>query len=222
MFLSLQSYQRPPLHSQVEMIKPKLIGIVGGSGSGKTTFAQRISKCSRMDSVVLSQDNYYRGLGAHEHPSSYNFDHPDVLELDRMCADLGWLKKGCAASIPIYDFSLHKRLDEEILINPVELVVVEGLFLFTPKEMRELFDIKIFLNVSATDRLGRRLDRDVASRTRSHDEVVWRFNEHCEPAYSKFISPSSKYADLKITPAAGFGPSYDKQISDVIGRLTEK
>ncbi len=201
---------------------PKLIGIVGGSGSGKTTFAQRISECSRVDSVVLSQDNYYRGLGEHDDPSSYNFDHPDALELDRMCADLDRLKTGCATSIPMYDFTSHKRSDEQIMINPVEWVVVEGLFLFAHKEMRELFDLKIFLDVSAADRLARRLARDVKTRGRSRDEVVRRFDEYCEPACCEFISPSSIYADLKITPAAGFGPLYDKQISDVINRLLEK
>ena len=202
---------------------PYLIGVVGGSGSGKTTFSTELAEqCGGMEVSVLSQDNYYMGLNQSDDPATYNFDRPAALDLDRMSDDINCLKSGDAVHIPSYDFTTHQRREDSTLVCPADVIIAEGLFLFTHKEMRELFDLKIFLHVPTADRLARRLDRDVMTRGRSRDKIVRRFNEHCEPAYHDFISPSSIYADLKITPAAGFGPLYDKQISDVIDRLLEK
>ena len=203
------------------MKKPKLIGIVGGSCSGKTTFASELKKKFKNKSIVLSQDNYYRGLNSSEEPSSYNFDHPNALDLEQMKLDLISLKKGFPVSIPSYDFNTHKRSNKTINITPPDLLIIEGLFLFSHKEIRNFFDIKVFFNVPETDRLKRRLKRDVLERGRSRDEVLWRFNKHCEPAYKKFILPSAKYADINISPTDGFGSSYENQLSHIIYLLEQ-
>ena len=202
--------------------KTKLIGIVGGSCSGKTVFADHLNSRTHGRSMVLSQDNYYRGLGGLESADTYNFDHPDALDLPRLQRHLASLRDGNSILMPVYDFTSHKRQAQGIEVVPPEIVIVEGLFLFSYFSIRNLFDLKIFFDVPREIRLNRRLERDVITRGRSRDEVVQRFNEHCEPAYREFISPSSIYADLKITPAAGFGPLYDKQVSNVIDRVLEK
>jgi len=193
-----------------------LIGIVGGSGSGKTTFANELmSQCSGMETIALSQDNYYKGLDGDADPASYNFDLPEALDLDRMSEDLNCLKQGKAVCIPSYNFVTHRREAKGIHLCPAELVIIEGLFLFTSEKLRKLFDLKIFLDVPEATRLSRRIDRDVKGRGRSRDEVLWRFREHAEPAYKCYIASAARYADMVVTSRDG-PEGYKKPAANVV------
>jgi len=139
-----------------------------------------------------------------------------------MRADLACLREGRPVIIPEYDFTIHKRSNEQIRLEPTDIIIVEGLFLFLHKEIRELFDLRVFFDVPKSERFRRRLERDVVSRGRSRDEVLWRFTEHCESAYLNFILPSAQYADMEIALNDGFGPLYEQQVLKVVDQFKEE
>lgn len=181
-----------------------VIGVVGGSGSGKTTVARAL--CRGLDgvAVLIDQDAYYRDL-SHLEPDErrrVNFDHPDSIETELLVEDLTRLATGVAIDKPSYDFTAHVRVPGRVRITPHPVIVVDGILLFVDPRLRELFDIKIFVEVADDVRFIRRLQRDVAERGRSVEMVVEQYLTTVRPMHVEFVEPSRRHADL-ILPEGG-------------------
>ncbi|KUO49292.1 MAG: uridine kinase [Desulfitibacter sp. BRH_c19] len=183
-----------------------VVGIAGGTGSGKSTVANAIVESLGINQVALiAQDSYYldrsdltlaeRGL--------VNFDHPDAFENDLLVDHLRQLRHGKAVKIPIYDFSTHTRLDKTVMINPKSIIVVEGIMVLTNEMLREMFDIKVFVDTDSDIRVLRRIVRDIKERSRTIDSVIEQYQETVKPMHDAFVEPSKKYADI-IIPEGGF------------------
>lgn len=175
------------------------IGIAGGTGSGKTTVVNKIiSHISSDDIIVISQDNYYKDAShlPFEEREKINFDHPRSIDFDLMVADLKKLKKGETIEQPVYSFLTHTRTDETICTPPKKVVIIEGILVLTNPELRDLFDLKIFVHADPDERLIRRIRRDIQDRGRDLDEVITRYQNTIKPMHEQFIEPSKMYADL--------------------------
>jgi uridine kinase len=186
------------------MRQPLTIGVVGGSGSGKTTVARAIYDALGLDAAFIDQDAYYQDL-AHltlEERKRVNFDHPDAFDTDLLIAHVGQLRAGQPIDKPTYDFAAHTRATATIRIEPKEIVIVDGIMLFADARLRALFDIKIFVDVADDIRFIRRLERDVAERGRSMDGVIKQYLETVRPMHLEFVEPSKRYADV-ILPQGG-------------------
>ncbi|MEI6808024.1 MAG: hypothetical protein WCN95_04830, partial [bacterium] len=149
-------------------------------------------------SVVISQDDYYLGLPEDIPPEEYNFDEPRALDLVRLAKDLADLKAGLEVEMPIYDFALHRRGQAVREVNPVQLVIVEGLFIFCSKVLREVFDLRFFVDVPVEERLNRRLQRDTRERGRSAGEITEQWNRQVEPMYRRHTYPTRSWADFVL------------------------
>jgi len=185
---------------------PVLIGVAGGSGSGKTTVSRAILDQVGRDRIAyLQHDAYYRDRShlAFEERVQINYDHPDSLETDLMVEQLKELRAGKALQSPIYDFARHVRKTETRLIEPRAIILVEGILIFGDRPLREMFDIKIFVDTDADLRFIRRLQRDVAERGRTADSVIEQYQSTVRPMHLEFVEPSKRYADL-IIPEGGF------------------
>jgi uridine kinase len=184
---------------------PLVIGIAGGTGSGKTTVAQVILDRVGEDHIAfIPHDAYYRDL-KHlplQERTKINFDHPDSLETDLLVANLQDLVDGKSTQVPIYDFTQHVRTDRTRLIEPRRVVVVEGILIFVEPELRKLFDIKIYVDTDADIRFIRRLRRDIAERGRTMDSVIQQYYATVRPMHMEFVEPSKRYADV-IIPEGG-------------------
>ncbi len=182
-----------------------VVGIAGGTGSGKTTVVRKIIEKLPKDSVaVLSQDSYYKDQ-SHlplEERQKINFDHPNAIEFDLLIDHIKKLKQGQAIEQPIYSYLTCARAKETIHVEPKEVVIVEGILVLTVPELRELFDIKVFVDADADDRLIRVIHRDLEERGRDVATVLKRYQETVKPMHEQFIEPSKKYADL-IVPEGG-------------------
>ncbi len=182
-----------------------VVGIAGGTGSGKTTVVRKIIEKLPKDSVaVLSQDSYYKDQ-SHlplEERQKINFDHPNAIEFDLLIDHIKKLKNGQAIEQPIYSYLTCARAKETIHVEPKEVVIVEGILVLTVPELRELFDIKVFVDADADDRLIRVIHRDLEERGRDVATVLKRYQETVKPMHEQFIEPSKKYADL-IVPEGG-------------------
>ena len=177
------------------VMKPVMVGIVGGSGSGKTTLATGLAALTvPYGSRVISQDHYYRGVPQGISAESYNFDEPAALDLELLADHLRTLRRGHAIGMPRYDFATHGRLEEEEWVDPAPLIVVEGLFLFVTESLRNVFDLRFFVDVPAAERLRRRVRRDTAERGRSEGDVVRQFHEQVEPMYERHVLPTRRHA----------------------------
>ena len=177
-----------------------VLGIAGGSGSGKTTLMKNLVKRFGDNVAVLSHDNYYR---AHdelpfEQRSKLNYDHPDAFETDMMISHLKQLKSGRAIACPVYDYTVHNRSSEVVVIEPRKVIIVEGILIFENKALCDLMDIKIFVDTDADVRLIRRIRRDVAKRGRSLDSVLSQYLDTVKPMHEQFVEPSKKNADLVV------------------------
>ena len=182
-----------------------IIGIAGGTGSGKTTVVRKITELLPKGQVaVLSQDSYYKDSGhlPLEERLALNFDHPDSLDFELLIKDLKALKIGRSIQQPIYSYLTCTRAKETIAVAPHEVVIVEGILIFTRAELRKLMDIKIFVDADADDRLGRVICRDIVERGRSVQAVLERYEKTVKPMHLQFIEPSKRYADL-IIPQGG-------------------
>lgn len=182
-----------------------IIGISGGTGSGKTTVANRILEAVRKSEVVfIQQDSYYRNLK--DLPLDYrqvaNFDHPDALDNDLLFHHVRKLKAGEAIELPIYDFRTHNRLNETRLVEPKPIVIVEGILIFAEPRLREQMDIKVFVDTPDDIRFIRRLRRDIAERGRTVESVIEQYIETVRPMHMQFVEPSKRYADV-IIPEGG-------------------
>lgn len=180
-----------------------LVGIAGGSGSGKTTFSHRVSKICHHQIAVISQDSYY--LAFDDQPKvifggkeQANFDHPDSFDWGLFHQQLISLKSGEHVEVPIYDFVTNSRTDANIKVQGPTVIIVEGIFTLFKKEIRDLFDIKVFIGVESDIRFIRRLHRDVEQRGRSLESVIQQYYATVRPMYKKFLEPQSQYADFIV------------------------
>lgn len=187
-------------------VNPVLIGVAGGSGSGKTTVARTILDRVGCDRIAyLQHDAYYRDrshLPAAER-AQINYDHPDSLETDLLVTHLKALRAGSAVEMPLYDFAHHVRRKETRRIEPRAVILVEGILIFVDRALREIFDVKIFVDTDADVRFMRRLQRDIAERGRTMESVIGQYQATVRPMHLEFVEPSKRYADL-IIPEGGF------------------
>jgi uridine kinase len=184
---------------------PLVIGIAGGTGSGKTTVANVIlDRVGSHRIAFLPHDAYYKDLGhlPVAQRSLVNFDHPDALETDLLCNHIQHLKERNPIDLPVYDFKTHTRTQETITIYPQSVILVEGILLFDEPELREAFDVKIFVDTDADIRFIRRLKRDIAERGRTTDSVINQYLTTVRPMHLEFVEPSKRYADV-IIPEGG-------------------
>ncbi|WP_196889156.1 uridine kinase [Aureivirga sp. CE67] len=178
-----------------------IIGIAGGTGSGKTTVVNKIIKELPQDEVcIISQDHYYNETNdlSYEERTKINFDHPNSIDFDLLVSHLKELKKGKTIKQPIYSFVAHNRLEDTINTHPKKVIIVEGILIFNNKELRDLCDIKVFVHADADERLIRRLRRDISERGRTIDEVLNRYQDTLKPMHQQFIEPTKSYADIII------------------------
>ena len=181
-----------------------VIGIAGGTGSGKTTLSLRLKERFGDDVSVLYHDNYYKQHDEmpYEERCKLNYDHPDAFDTERMVEDLLALRRGETVYSPTYDYTLHNRAKETVEVRPAKVVLVEGILIFVDPALRELMDIKIFVDTDADVRILRRIMRDVKKRGRSLDSVVDQYLTTVKPMHEQFVEPSKRFADI-IVPEGG-------------------
>src|SRR4051812_44286731 len=186
-------------------MKPLIIGIAGGSGSGKSTVARNVAQALHAESVAfIDMDAYYRD---HAHLSlaerrKVNWDHPDAFDWDLLVGQLGQLLAGESIDKPVYDFVSHTRSERCVVVPPAQVVVIDGILLFTDERVRNLCDVKVFVDADADIRLVRRIRRDIAKRGRPLDEVLDQYLTTVQPMHLQFVEPSKRYADV-IVPRGG-------------------
>ncbi|XP_074592618.1 uridine/cytidine kinase UKL1, chloroplastic-like [Curcuma longa] len=186
--------------------KPFVIGVCGGTASGKTTVCEMIILQLRDHRVVLvNQDSFYRGLTAEEskHAQDYNFDHPDAFDTEKLLECMKKLKSGYSVNVPIYDFKNHQRCSEDFRkVNASDVIILEGILVFHDSRVRDMMDMKIFVDTDADTRLARRIRRDTVERGRDVNSVLEQYRKFVKPSFDDFVLPSKKYADV-IIPRGG-------------------
>lgn len=197
-----------------------VIGIAGGSGSGKTTVVNSIMTKLKERVVVIPQDSYYKD-SSHlpiEERQKINFDHPDAIDFRLLCKQLKELKDGKTIEQPVYSYlTCSRSTTETITVQPADVIIIEGILIFTCKELREQMDIKIFVDADDDDRLMRVMSRDIIERGKTVEIVIERYTKTVKPMYLQFIEPSKKYADI-IIPQGG----HNKVAIDIISATIEK
>ena len=196
-----------------------IIGIAGGSGSGKTTVVKAITEQLKENVVVIPQDSYYKDLGhlSEEEKRVHNFDHPDSIDFDLLRSQLKELREGRTVEQPIYSYITCGRSHETLTVKPAEVIIVEGILIFTDPKLRKLMDIKIFVDADDDDRLMRVMSRDIVERGKTVEWVIERYSNTVKPMYLQFIEPSKRYADI-IIPQGG----HNKVAVNVISATIEK
>jgi uridine kinase len=182
-----------------------VIGIAGGTGSGKTTVTNNIlERLDRERVVVIQHDSYYHDLSVHrgKTPAEVNFDHPDSLETDLLIRQIIQLRSGKPINRPIYNFTTHQRLADTQYVEPREIIIIDGILIFADKQLRELMDIKIFVDTDADERLIRRIRRDILERGRSMESVIQQYTTTVKPMHIEFVEPSKTWADVIIPRGA--------------------
>ena len=178
-----------------------IIGIAGGTGSGKTTVVEQIIAELPKDEVcIISQDSYYKDTGhlAYDERVKINFDHPNSIDFDLLVSHLTELRLGNSFEQPVYSFVEHDRTRDTITTHPKKVVIVEGILILTHPEIREMFDINVFVHADSDERLIRRLKRDMADRGRDLNEVLDRYQNTLKPMHQQFIEPTKEFADIII------------------------
>jgi len=187
-------------------MKPIIIGVAGGTGSGKTTVSVAIlERVGRERITYIQHDSYYKDL-SHlplEERHKINFDHPDALDTNLLVEHLKRLQAGSLIEVPIYDFTTHTRKGETRRVEPRAVTLVEGILIFADKALRDLMDVKIFVDTDADIRFLRRLQRDITERGRTMESVIRQYLETVRPMHLEFVEPSKRYADI-IIPEGGF------------------
>lgn len=186
-------------------MKPLIIGVCGGSGSGKTTVVNHIMNTIGEEKIALLQhDSYYRDLKhlSFEERTKQNFDHPSALETELMIRHIKALKQGYQIEVPIYDFTRHVRKEETELVKPKEIILIDGILIFTETGLRKLMDIKLYVDTDDDIRLLRRIQRDIVERDRSLENVLTQYEQYVRPMHLEFVEPTKRYADI-IIPRGG-------------------
>lgn len=185
-------------------MKPLVIGIAGGTGSGKSTLAEKLLAEFEGDAAIVKHDSYYkkRPEKTYEERAKQNYDHPSAFDTELMTEHLKMLRNGKAVLAPVYDFTVHNRSSETELIEPKKIIIVEGILIFENAALRELMDIKVFVDTDADVRIIRRIVRDVRERERSLESVINQYLTTVKPMHEQFVEPSKKYADI-IVPEGG-------------------
>lgn len=197
-----------------------IIGIAGGTGSGKTTLIKRIKKEFHDDITILSHDFYYKE-NSHlpfEEREKLNYDHPNSFDTELMVEHIKQLKEGKSIERPVYDFVIHNRKSETVTVEPSKVIVVEGILIFENQELLDLFDIKVFIDTDADVRIIRRILRDVRERGRSLDSVINQYLTTVKLMHEQFVEPSKKNADI-IIPEGGYNSVALQMLSDRIKAL---
>lgn len=187
-----------------------IIGICGGTGSGKTTIARAIVDAVGRENVVLvEQDSYYRNLADMplDERHQANFDHPDSIDSDMLVNHIRRLKQGLSAEMPLYDFKTHTRSDRIETIEPKPVVIVEGILIFAESRVLDLLDVRVYVDTPDDIRFIRRLQRDIAERGRTVDSVIGQYYRTVRPMHHEFVEPSKRYADIIIPEGAQTGVS---------------
>lgn len=189
------------------MNKPMIVGVAGGTGSGKTTLAQHIADAFGQSVTVIAHDSYYRLQQGKTYAQRCltNYDHPDAFETDLLCAHLEALCKGESVDVPVYDYTVHNRSEQTVRVHPSPLIVLEGILLFSDTELRNRMDLRIFVDTDADERILRRIARDTKERGRSLDSVITQYLTTVKPMHEAFVEPYKRYADI-IVPGGGNNP----------------
>ena len=197
-----------------------IIGIAGGSGSGKTTVVKAITDQLKEKVVVIPQDSYYKDLShlTEQEKRDHNFDHPDSIDFDLLCQQLKELKEGKTIEQPIYSYiTCGRSKDETVTVKPADVIIVEGILIYTCAKLRKQMDIKLFVDADEDDRLMRVMSRDIVERGKTVDWVIERYTRTVKPMYLQFIEPSKRYADI-IIPQGG----HNKVAIEMISARIEK
>lgn len=200
--------------------RPFVIGVAGGTCSGKTTVAERLAATVGGDQLALiKQDAYYieRAHQPFEQRAQANYDHPDAFDWELMTSQLTDLIAGTTVSVPVYDYAQHTRSSDVVLVSPARIVVFEGILALFDETLRNLFDLKIFVDTDADIRLTRRLQRDVTERGRTHERILHQYVTTVRPSHLQFIEPSKRHADV-IFPEGGHN---DAAFDVLVARVRE-
>ena len=181
-----------------------VIGVAGGSGSGKTTLVKNLVQCFGEDITVLSHDNYYKRHDelSYEERCQLNYDEPAAFDTSLMVYQLDCLRHGEVIDCPVYDYTVHNRSNQIVKIEPKPVIIVEGILIFADEALRDLMDIRIFVDTDADIRICRRIKRDVNKRGRSIESVITQYQQTVKPMHEKYVEPSKKYANL-VVPEGG-------------------
>jgi uridine kinase len=204
-------------------LRPIIIGVAGGTASGKTTVSEAIlERVGRHRIAYIEHDSYYRDLGhlALEERARLNFDHPDALETELLVAHLRRLQAGEAVEVPSYDFATYTRTSDTRRIELHRVILVEGILIFVDRQLREMMDVKLYVDTDADLRLIRRLQRDIRERERTLESVIRQYLETVRPMHLEFVEPSKRYADI-IIPAGGFNEAAIEMIVARIQKLLD-
>lgn len=183
-----------------------VIGVAGGTGSGKSTLVKRLQEAFKDDDVAtICHDYYYKAHPelTYEERTKLNYDHPKAFDTDMMVEHIKALKNNVPVERPVYSFVEHNRTDEKVAVKPSKVIIVDGILIFENKELRDLMDIKVYVDTDADIRLARRILRDVRERGRSMESVITQYTSTVKPMHEEFVEPSKKYADV-IIPEGGF------------------
>ena len=206
LYLTISNLVKSRIIGRMKHPDPLVIGIAGGSGSGKTTVAQAILSRVGHDRIAfLQHDSYYKDLSGLPPVQRFeiNFDHPDSLESDLLIQHIASLRDGRPVQVPIYDFATDRRTGETFTIEPSRVILVEGILIFVEPQLRKMFDVKIFVDTDPDLRFIRRLERDITERGRTTESVIKQYQSTVRPMHLEFVEPSKRYADV-IIPEGGF------------------
>lgn len=194
-----------------------IIGVAGGSGSGKTTFARDLAMSIGHDRVqILAQDSYYIDNSSQFHgDGSLNFDHPKSIDWDLLLDHVQKLKNGVSVAVPIYDFATHSRKKEVVLVEPKPFIVVDGILIFYPDGLREAFDLKVFIDTNEPVRFARRLKRDITERGRTAEGVRVQYQLTVKPMHDQFVEPTKIYADHVVSGESQFQCEVDRVVKEL-------
>ena len=223
MYLVRYFFSHPTI-STIDFMKQLVIGIAGGTGSGKTTVTNAILQHLDPERVaVIQHDSYYKDIGTHGglRPEEINFDHPDSLETDPLVRHMEELRAGRPVEQPMYNFTNHRRLDATQRVEPKEIIIIDGILILLDRRLRDLMDIRLFVDADADERLIRRIRRDILERGRSIESVMNQYMKTVKPMHLQFVEPSKHWADIIIPRGAENTVAIDMVVTKIRMMLGE-